>query len=74
MAKQPTFETPEIREFREIPALQEGAMAHSQPFVASAEHQEALGFPGELVDDWQEKAIDKMGDLHKKYWALPECL
>ena len=45
-------------------------MQHSSPFAAAPEHQEALGFPGELVDDWQTKAIDKLGDLLKKSRAL----
>jgi Fe-S oxidoreductase len=52
------------------PALREGAMAHSAPFGAAPEHQIALGFPGELVDDWQAKAIDKLGDLLKNSRAL----
>ena len=42
-------------------------MAHSKPFVAQAPIQEALGFPGELVEDWHDKAIAKMGDLLDKY-------
>jgi len=45
-------------------------MAHSRPFVAKPEHQEPLGFPGVLVDNWQEKAIDKMGDLLGRYRSL----
>jgi Fe-S oxidoreductase len=46
-----------------IPALAPGAMAHSKPFVASPEYQKAIGFPGELVDDWKERAIHKLGEL-----------
>jgi len=61
------FEVPELGEYVEVPALVEGTMAHSKPFVAKAEFQEPLGFPGELVDNWQEKAIEKMGDLLGKY-------
>ena len=61
------FEVPELKEYPIIPILQPGAMAHSKPFVAQAPIQAALGFPGELVDNWQEKAIDKMGDLLTKY-------
>ena len=38
-------------------------MGHSSPFAAAPGHQEALGFPGELVEGWQEKAIDKFGQL-----------
>jgi Fe-S oxidoreductase len=45
-------------------------MAHSKPFVAKPEHQEQLGFPGELVDDWKERALDKMGELLGKYRSL----
>jgi len=54
----------------EIPPLACGAMADSKPFVAAPEHQEALGFPGELVDNWHDKAIDKMGELVGKYQSL----
>ncbi|MBL6932380.1 MAG: (Fe-S)-binding protein [Rhodospirillales bacterium] len=45
-------------------------MAHSQPFIAAPEHQEALGFPGELVDNWEQKAVEKLGDLLQKNKAL----
>ena len=45
-------------------------MEHSRPYVASAEHQELLGYPGELVDDWQQVAIDKMGELVGQYRSL----
>jgi ferredoxin len=45
-------------------------MAHSAPFKAKEDFQAPLGFPGELVDDWQEKAIDKMGELLGKYRSL----
>ncbi len=47
----------------EIPALCPGAMEASKPWAASPDHQKALGFPGELVPDWKEKAIAKMGEL-----------
>jgi Fe-S oxidoreductase len=66
------FETPVMGdvEEREIPALRPDAMAGSKSYVASAVHQTALGFPGELVPDWQEKAIAKMGDLLSRYRSL----
>ena len=57
------FDTPELREYPIIPKLQEGVMAHSQPFVAKEQFQEPLGYPGELVDNWKQVAIDKMGEL-----------
>ena len=53
----------ELPDSAEIPALAFGAMADSKPFQASAEHQKAIGFPGELVDDWKERAIEKLGEL-----------
>ena len=53
--KQPEFEVPSLTGKIEVPAVREGAMSHSEPFVARSEHNEALGYPGELVDDWQQK-------------------
>jgi Fe-S oxidoreductase len=64
------YDTLTINPLFEIPALEKGAMGHSSPYVAAPEHQEALGFPGELVDDWQQKAIEKFGELLKKSRAL----
>ena len=64
------FETPELKEIPIIPHIQEGVMAHSKPFVAKAEFQQSLGFPGELVDNWKGVAIDKMGELLGKYRSL----
>lgn len=61
------FDTPELREYPVIPDLVEGAMAKSSPFVAKPEHQEPLGFPGELTDGWEDRAIGKMGELLGKY-------
>ena len=64
------FETPELKEYPLIPKLQKDVMAHSAPYVAKEEFQEKLGFPGELVDNWQQVAIDKMGELTNKYRSL----
>lgn len=47
----------------EIPRLACGAMADLKSFPAAPEHQEALGFPGELLPDWKDRAIAKMGEL-----------
>lgn len=60
----------ELADPLEIPQLACGAMAHSKPFVANAPIQEALGYPGELVENWKEKAIEKMGELVGKYRSL----
>jgi Fe-S oxidoreductase len=64
------FEVPEIQEFVEVPAVVPDTMAHSEPYKSKPEFQESLGFPGELVDNWQEKAIEAMGDLLGKYRSL----
>ncbi len=64
------FETPALREYPVIPHLKRGAMEGLSPFVAKPDHQQSLGFPGELVDNWQQVAIDKMGELLGKYRAL----
>jgi Fe-S oxidoreductase len=64
------FETPALREYPVIPLLQEGTMAHSSPYVAKPELQKPLGFPGELVENWEQKAVDKLGELVKKSRAL----
>jgi Fe-S oxidoreductase len=61
------FETPKLEEYPIIPKIQRDSMAHSSPFLAKEQHQEPLGFPGELVENWEEKAIEKMGDLLGKY-------
>lgn len=64
------YEVPELKPYTETPALKPGSMAHSQPYVASEDHQQALGFPGGLVDDWQTKAIDRFGELLKSSRSL----
>ena len=61
------FETPELKEYPVIPTITEGVMAHSKPFIAKEQFQEPLGFPGELVDDWEKVALDKMEELTGKY-------
>ena len=54
----------------EVPAIARGAMAGCKSYVAVPANQEPLGFPGELVENWQEKAILKLGDLVKNNRAL----
>ena len=64
------FEVPELKEYPVIPGIQEGTMAHSKPCVSKEQFQEPLGFPGELVDNWQQVAYDKMEELTGKYRSL----
>ena len=68
--KQPEFEVPNLTGKIKVPAVREGAMSHSEPFVARPEHNEALGYPGELVDDWQQKGIARLGELVQNSRAL----
>jgi Fe-S oxidoreductase len=64
------YQTPALREYPVIPVLQEGSMSHLRPYVAAPAHQESLGFPGELVENWHDVAIDKLGELLGKYRSL----
>ena len=65
------FETPALKQYPVIPPIEIGAMADTkQTYHAKPEHQESLHFPHELVDNWQQVAIDKMGELTSKYRSL----
>ncbi|MFI4983233.1 MAG: 4Fe-4S dicluster domain-containing protein, partial [Nevskiales bacterium] len=61
---------PPLKPYPVIPILEVGAMAKSKTFPANAQMQQALGFPGELVDGWQDQAIAKLGELLGKYRSL----
>ena len=54
----------------EIPKFACEAMRESEPYPAYPEHNLKLGFPGELIDNWQEVAIAKIGELAKKNRAF----
>ncbi|MFV0515393.1 MAG: sulfate reduction electron transfer complex DsrMKJOP subunit DsrK [Jhaorihella sp.] len=54
----------------DIPCLKRGAMAGLKPFVAAPEHQAKLGFPGELLPDWKDRALEKMAELAEKNRAF----
>jgi len=64
------FQTPALKEYPVIPILQRDAMRHVRPFVAAEKINEALGFPGKLVENWRERAIERMGELLAKYRSL----
>ncbi len=63
-------EAPPVPVHLEVPSVKVDAMAHSKPFVAKPEHQAPLGYPGELVENWKDVALDKMGELLGKYRSL----
>ena len=54
----------------EIPRLACDSMAESHPYPAYPEHNMKIGFPGELIENWQEVAIAKIGELAKKNRAF----
>ncbi len=64
------FETPALREYPVIPLVHAGTMAHSKPFVAKPDLQKALGFPGELPENWEKQAVKKLGELVDESRAL----
>ena len=64
------IQVPAYREYPIIPTIVEDTMAHSKPYVAKPEHQESVGFPGELVDDWQNVGVKKLGELVSQSRAL----
>ena len=66
----PKFETPALKRYPVIPLVAQGAMAHLKPYVASPAIQTNVGFPGELVENWEQRAVSKMGELLGKYRSL----
>jgi Fe-S oxidoreductase len=64
------FKTPELKDYVEVPLPQIGVMKGDGPFIAKPDHQDALGFPGELIDDWENVAVNKIADLTKRYRGL----
>lgn len=64
------IQAPEMRKYRVIPKLQSGVMKDSSPYTAKSDFQKPLGFPGELVDDWENQAVFKLGELVGKYRSL----
>jgi Fe-S oxidoreductase len=66
------FDIPKLTEIPivAVPNLKEGVMSHSSPYFAKPPHQESLGFPTELPENWKEIALAKMGELLGKYRSL----
>lgn len=64
------IEVPELTGIITTPALKEGASVQGKSQFAPAKDMADLGFPTELVPDWQEKAVAKLDELLKKYKSL----
>ncbi|MBF0624291.1 MAG: (Fe-S)-binding protein [Magnetococcales bacterium] len=45
-------------------------MAHLQPFPAAEQHMKPLNFPPTRVENWQQKGVEKLGEMLKKYRSL----
>ncbi|MBK5936553.1 MAG: (Fe-S)-binding protein [Halorhodospira halophila] len=52
------------------PRMENEATGHVRPHPASSDHQEALGFPGEIPEDWQERALARMETLLERNRSL----
>jgi [DsrC]-trisulfide reductase subunit K len=66
----PTFDVPTLTGTIDVPAVKEGAMAHSKSYVASEKVQEPLGYPAELGENWKERVLDRMGTLLDRYRSM----
>src|SRR3990172_151463 len=57
------IKAPVLGEYQVIPHLMRDTMAGSKPYVAKPDIQAGMGFPKELVPDWENVAVKKLGDL-----------
>jgi Fe-S oxidoreductase len=64
------IETPVLGEYQVIPHIKPDTMAGSKPYVAKPDIQAGMGFPKELVPDWENVAVKKLGDLVSQSRAL----
>ncbi len=64
------IKAPPLREFPSPPPLMPGAMEKSRPYVANEKIQQAIGFPGQLSEGWEKRAISHMGEMLGKYRSL----
>jgi len=64
------FSVPDMHTYPLIPKLQPNAMQGTGPITAKPNIQTPLGFPEELVEDWQTVALAKFAELLKHNRAL----
>ena len=64
------FDVPKLEDYLIVPEPRDKVTNHLAPFLAKPPHQSDLGFPEELVGNWKDVAIAKMGDLLGKYRSL----
>ena len=78
-AKQPKpkindVKAPELTGSIKVPKIEPGAAASYKPYPAAPEYMEGMDFPTTLVDNWEEKAVNKLGELLKKYKSLQDYM
>jgi Fe-S oxidoreductase len=64
------IETPVLGEYQVTPHIKLDTMAGSKPYIAKPDVQAGMGFPKELVPDWENVAVKKLGDLVSQSRAL----
>src|SRR3990170_170632 len=64
------IKAPVLGEYQVIPHLMRDTMAGSKPYIAKPDIQAGMGFPKELVPDWENVAVKKLGDLVSQSRAL----
>ena len=64
------IEVPVLGEYQVIPHIKLDTMAGSKPYIAKPDVQAGMGFPKELVPDWENVAVKKLGDLVSQSRAL----
>ena len=57
------FEIPVLGDYQVLPHVHPDTMVKSKPFVAKPDIQASVGFPGELVPNWENVAVKKLGEL-----------
>ncbi|MCL6105965.1 MAG: (Fe-S)-binding protein [Actinobacteria bacterium] len=66
---------PELTGEINVPRVEEGYAvtgnyAHVRPYPAKPDIMDSLGFPETIVDNWEEAAIKRLGELLEKYKSL----
>lgn len=64
------IETPELTGKIKIPAADPAGALEDRSHPAKEEHNTGLGFPPSRVENWQEAAVGKLGELLGKYKSL----
>ncbi|RJQ47458.1 MAG: (Fe-S)-binding protein [Gaiellales bacterium] len=65
---------PELTGSIKVPKIQPGAAAGYKPYPAAPEYMEGMDFPTTLVDNWEKEAVNKLGELLKKYKSLQDYM